>query len=374
MKAVPSDQATIDLGTFQAWDETTGGDPLLVVDRTGNILFRSTGPFPWNETGSDNILANVLPAEQKPCSKWLFTIAENEPNGRTQVSTIDADHSVRVYTFTALRCTVGTQSDCILLIGNEKTAENGSRFSPSNPTQQTAETVAELKANLVGNIGHELRTPLNGILGAVGVLSDSSTGREQSDMLRCINDAAKSLEKTVSELTAYESVAHGFWEFTEQTFDLIPLLDSIRSEYAPEAEAKGLQFTTAIEPLVPPRLYGDVKNLRQIIRILVGNAIKFTECGVVSVQVLNRGVDPTAAAVVIEVFDTGIGIDQDALAWICDPFRQSDSSCSRNHAGLGLGLALCQLLAIRMGTRLNFESSTGEGSRFWVPFRFGISA
>lgn len=357
---------------LEQWSNSADGGVLLVVDATGRIYFASDGAFPWVTGGEENLLSSVAEADLEEFSNWLKMTSSSRPLGSTKVHLTDLSQRGRVFSFMGLRCNHDSQHDRILLIG----CENGA-FSQKEATetfQDSAAAIAELKANLVGNLSHELRTPLNGILGAAQVLSTSSMTPDQTDMLRCIADSAAKLQKTISNLATYEAVSNGFWEFSERSFNLEKLVVAVKSEFSDAAKVKGIELITTIEPAIPNWLHGDDKNLLQIVRNLVTNAVKFTDQGVVAIQIHCIDVGKTSASVVVEVYDIGIGIEESALSWICDPFRQSQTEESHEHPGLGLGLAVCQLIAIRMGSRLSCESCVGKGSRFWLPFRFGIGS
>lgn len=364
----------IDLkGLTKAANETSI-DPLIIVDVKGDIRFATPGFHPWNRADLNCLFESVIEFEKRAFQAWLESIVRHIPVCHGEFQFIASDNVVRTYELFGIRYSRNTNDSEVLLLGHEKPIGTNPRLCPSYVPKETAAAIGALKSNLIGIISHELRTPLNGIIGATDVLFDSGLNSTQHEMMSCVREAAEALLGTVLELADYTSITSGIWPFCEQPFSLDDLITSIDSEFQEQAKSKNLFLQINRDRELPNNLFGDGENLSQIIQILLSNAIKFTKRGKVALHFHNRGVDESSAAILVEVLDTGVGIEESALAWVCDPFRQVDSSCSREFSGLGLGLAICQILAFRLGTRVNFESSVGEGSRFWVPFRLAVSA
>ena len=371
-------RVTLDLSAIRDWGGLDSAGPVLLVGREGDIRFASSGFHPWclasglAEMGVF-LMDHVVESDRSRFVLWLTGIVEEVPLSAIDLPFAEGDGVIRRYEFIGTRCVESTGEIVVLLLGKEKLSSGEARLSPMNSPREKVAIINALKNNLIGNISHELRTPLNGILGAVNVLSGTELTQSQEEMLRCIDDSVVRLQGTVSELTDYAAITSGFWDFSEHEFPIQRVVEALESEFRSAAEEKHVSFRIRCDAGVPSRLRGDEKNLTYIIRLLLGNAIKFTEKGAVSVHIHNRGVDETSAAILVEILDTGVGIDDASMGWVCDPFRQVDSTCSREYSGLGLGLAIAQILAFRLGTRLCFESCLGEGSRFWIPFRLGVS-
>jgi signal transduction histidine kinase len=363
----------INLEELKRTASETTVDPLLIVDVNGEIRFATPGYHPWNRLDSKCLIDSLIEFERQTFQRWLQSIVQHIPVSHGEFQFVASDNVVRHYELFGLRYSRESKDREILLLGHEKSTGTNPRLCPSYASKETEGAIGALKSNLIGIISHELRTPLNGIIGATDVLVDSGLPLAQHEMLTCVREAAEALLGTVLELATYTSITSGIWPFNEQAFSLDDLIASIDSEFRQQANSKALFLEINRDKEIPLHLFGDGENISQIIQILLGNAIKFTKRGKVSLHFHNRGVDESSAAILLEVLDTGVGIEESALAWVCDPFRQVDTSCSREFSGLGLGLAICQILAFKLGTRVSFESSVGEGSRFWVPFRLGVS-
>lgn len=370
----------LDLEAIREWGGIDSAGPVLLLGREGDIQFSSAGLYPWSgASGSAEteifLTDYVIEPDRHRLDQWLAAMVGKVPLSSINLPFAEQDGVLRCYEFFGARCVNATGEFLVLLMGREKSyLGDEARLCPMNSPRDKVAIINALKSNLIGNISHELRTPLNGILGAVNVLNGTDLVQSQEEMLRCIDDSVLRLQDTVSELTDYAAMTSGFWDFSEHEFPIESVIEALDSEFRSAAEEKQVSFRIRCDAGIPAHLYGDEKNLVYILRLLLGNAIKFTEKGTVSVHIHNRGVDETTAAILVEVLDTGVGIDDASVGWICDPFRQVDSTCSREYSGLGLGLAIGQILAFRLGTRLSFESCLGEGSRFWIPFRLGVSA
>lgn len=224
---------------------------------------------------------------------------------------------------------------------------------------------SRFKSELLANVSHELRTPLNAIIGYSEMLQSELQGpltSAQQEMLRRIIVNGGELLTEINQLLDQAQIESGRLKIQMNWFTPSQLLDNLLSGLSVLALNKGLALTTEIDPHIPIPLIGDVQRLHQILSNLVGNAIKFTKTGGVHVRV--GLVSPAEWR--IEVADTGIGIPVEALPTIFQPFRQVDSSITRQQAGFGLGLSIVYQLVELMGGRIRAESEVGQGSKFII--------
>lgn len=221
------------------------------------------------------------------------------------------------------------------------------------------------KSLLLSKVSHELRTPLGGILGYGELLRDDTFGElndGQKKAVLQIVDSSNYLANMVNELLDEAQLSANTARLQERPFSPVALLGQACSGMEVLAAKKGLQLKATVEDDIPREIVGDERRLRQIMINLLGNAIKFTREGGVTVRLLR----PTPEHWAIQVQDTGIGIAREAQGYIFEPFRQLDSAITRDNRGVGLGLSITKQLVDLMGGRIILESAPGKGSSFTV--------
>ncbi|MCB1775726.1 MAG: hypothetical protein KDI88_19090 [Gammaproteobacteria bacterium] len=229
------------------------------------------------------------------------------------------------------------------------------------------------KSDFMANISHEIRTPLNVIIGMHHQLSRMPLTAEQSQVLGKAERAAGALRDIVDTVLDFSKAERGLIELDVATFDLPALIADIGAGIALQARSRKLQFSSETAPDVPTSLIGDAGRLRQVLMILLGNALKFTVHGSVALVIRRAPSPPGEVRLVFAVRDTGPGIESDLLASSMRPFSQGDSSSTRRHGGIGMGLATALRLVKVMDGELQVDSEPGRGSEFRVvcPFRVG---
>ncbi len=239
-----------------------------------------------------------------------------------------------------------------------------------------AEEASRVKNDFLAMISHELRTPMNGILGMHELLSSTALTPEQSRYAGLASDSARHLLGLLNDLLDLSKIEAGKLDIRDEPFDLRQQIAHATDLSAAKAAAANLDFSVTIEEGLPAVVSGDDDRLRQILVNLLGNAIKFTTRGSVSLSVTQVSRSAASLTLRFSVEDTGPGIAPETLPGLFHPFTQGNSSLSRRYGGTGLGLSICRELTRRMGGHISADSRLGEGSKFTftLPFRLATEA
>jgi len=240
--------------------------------------------------------------------------------------------------------------------------------------RRDAEAANRTKSQFLANMSHEIRTPMNGVIGMAEILADMPLAAEQAAYVGRIQSCGETLLTIVNDILDFSKIEAGMVELESITFDLRQSVGEIIDLLAPAAAEKGLQLRFTLAAGVPEQVAGDPTRLNQILFNLLGNALKFTPAGEVSLTVETEARSNQDLMLRFDVLDSGIGMTPDEQDRIFRPFTQADSSTTRKYGGTGLGLAICQKLALMMGGELRVESEPGQGSRFWFTVRFKPAA
>ena len=232
--------------------------------------------------------------------------------------------------------------------------------------------VSEAKTRFLANMSHEIRTPLNAVIGLAHLLERTSLDQEQAPYVQNIKLAGKSLLSIINDVLDLSKIEAGEIMIERVDFSLRDLCSELQAMLDAQARAKGLALHMTPDAGLPDVLRGDPTRLRQILVNLIGNAIKFTERGQVSLALHARAHSAQLCTLRFEVQDTGVGIAPDVLGQLFAPFAQADASTTRRFGGTGLGLSITKQLAELMGGRVGALSTMGQGSCFWVELPFEI--
>jgi signal transduction histidine kinase/DNA-binding NarL/FixJ family response regulator len=227
-----------------------------------------------------------------------------------------------------------------------------------------ADAAARAKSEFLAIMSHEIRTPMNGVLGMAHLLLDTPLSTSQRRQVETLRDSGQALLTILNDILDFSKMEAGRLELVVEDFDLGRVVGSVTALMSPRAGEKGLRLRTSVAADVPLALRGDAGRLRQVLLNLVGNAIKFTERGEVSLEVSSHVAPGERVPLRIVVRDTGIGIPPEAQARLFQEFTQVDASATRRHGGTGLGLAICRRILRAMDGDIAVESRPGAGAAF----------
>lgn len=237
--------------------------------------------------------------------------------------------------------------------------------SDAERARAAAESASHAKSAFVATMSHEIRTPLNGVLGHLELLARAPMQPAQQERVERIRLSADALLGIISDVLDFSKIEAGQLDIDPVAFEPRPLIEQAALLFSAQAQRKGVKLYYALDPALDSVFVADLQRIRQVLNNLLGNAVKFTESGriVVRAALVER---PSAADPLLrlQVVDSGIGLAEDQLAQLFQPFQQADTSISRRYGGSGLGLALCQQLARLLGGSIAAESTLGVGSVF----------
>ncbi|QDS86055.1 Signal transduction histidine-protein kinase BarA [Rosistilla ulvae] len=336
-------------------------DGILTIDRCGTIgMVNSAVERIFGFTDKELIGTNV--------SKLMTWPLPPEHNKTREIVGTRRDGSTFPLEFNTTE--VGLSGSHLLTVSVRDITERKQAEEALQTAKKAAEDASVAKSEFLASMSHELRTPLNGVIGMTELLADSSLDDRQRRFVTACQSSGNALLTLISDILDLTKVEAGRLELDEHPFDLLQLLDDVMACTPLRSEDKNVELLYMLDSPTTLNLIGDSHRLRQVLINLLGNAMKFTDEGQITLRAEPQKLTDDRATIRFSIEDTGIGIPQDRLDRLFKSFSQVDSSISRKYGGSGLGLSISKAIVDALGGQIGVESTEGVGSKFWFTVTF----
>jgi len=353
--------------------------PIIEMDRHGQVLYANPAMMTWLTTLGYNADGIPCIAPHNLLQVVARCLQSGEPIRGLEVCLPEASFSWTFCPVTTHGLVRGYALDITAIYAaQQELRRTADQLQENNRQLDKALTDAQesvrTKAAFLATMSHELRTPMNGVIGMTSLLIETPLSPEQRSYADTIRQCGEALLSLINNVLECSKIEAGKVELEHIDFNLRTAVEDVLGQFAERAEAKGLELTGLVHAAVPTALRGDPGRLRQILTNLVGNALKFTDKGEVTLQAYLEKDSPGHSLIRFEVADSGIGIAPEVQARLFSPFVQADSSTTRKYGGTGLGLSISKQLVELMKGQIGISSTAGHGSTFWCTIGFAKQA